>query len=276
MRQLDKKQSSTYRKSVDASVLRTVELGRPLRFVVFTCSTITSQYLFSATAERYVSLSTRGNNLEPDIAQLGMVVKQLRKIYPTTLTVIIGNTDPYYIYLQQFKNVAAGERVNLTKKFAQRWGRYRSALYKYAASASGLSEIEVVSWYEIEKNIEATLQISFEAEFNFVYRNIDKYFSQKNLDWELGRLGSQFGTGKYFAKLAAPSSRLLRDWVRRKFAEYSVQGRWLYDYFPNAILIQNEKPSDLRSLMYQPLVGEQHRSKLPIVYFLGVDNAGYR
>ena len=112
--------------------------------------------------------------------------------------------------------------------------------------------------------------------YSKVFAKISRYFSKKELDWELAKLKNQFGSGKYFENLTRPSDKLLKDWVKRKFAEYAVQGKWLYKYFPNTILIQNEKPSELRSRMYQPLIKGEYGDKLPIVYFFGIDNSGFR
>ena len=106
--------------------------------------------------------------------------------------------------------------------------------------------------------------------------NILSYFSQEELDWELSKLKTNFGPGKYFTDLNMPENTILEDWVVRKFAEYALQALWIYEYFPSCILIQNEKPSFLRSKMYQPLVKESYKKSFPIAYFLGVDNDGFQ
>ncbi len=134
----------------------------------------------------------------------------------------------------------------------------------------------MISWYEWEKNIEQQQTISFESMYEDTLTRLDYYVDQKNLDWELKQLKTQFGLKKYFEKLSIPDENLLKDWTRRKFSEYALQAQWIYEYMPPSLLIQNEKPSDLRSLMYQPLIKEKYNDTLSIVYFLGVDNQGYQ
>ncbi len=248
----------------------------PLNFVIFTCSTINSRYLFSKKPWNYVSLSPKGNNLTPDIFELAKIIKELRKASKAIkLTIIIGNTDPYYIYLQQFKNFPPKDRKIIWARFIRRWSLYKAALTKWI-KRQGLKDFTIISWYEFEKSLEKSQGLNFEQDFNKIYWNINKYFKQEDLDWELRKLKTQFGKGKYFKDISAPNGQLLKDWVKRKFAEYCLQGLWIYQFIPNAVLIQNEKPTDLRSKMYQPLIKKKFKSSLPIVNFFGVDNNGYQ
>ena len=70
-----------------------------VNLVIFTCSTISSRYLFSKKPWLYVNTKVEGNNLESDLSKLCLVMRALRKIYPKmNLKILIGNTDPYYIY----------------------------------------------------------------------------------------------------------------------------------------------------------------------------------
>lgn len=54
-----------------------------------------------------------------------------------------------------------------------------------------------------------------------------------------------------------------------------LQGLWLKENFPDGILLQNEKPTLLRCEMYQPLIIEKYKTKLPNLFIFGVDNSGY-
>lgn len=256
-------------------IKKVVSKAEPLRFLLFTCSVINANKLFSSKPWLYIKLNLNGNNLEPDLFFLKNILTKLNKIYPVEVIVIIGNTDPYYIYLQQFKNFTILDRKILWNKFSKRWSRYKYMLERKLITELG-SRVRVVSWYEIEKETEIKYKVSFEKEYQKTRARILRYFSKRELDWELAKLKNQFGPGKYFENLTCPPEKLLKDWVKRKFAEYAVQGKWLYKYFPNAILIQNEKPSELRSRMYQPLIKEEYGDKLPIVYFFGIDNSGFR
>lgn len=248
---------------------------RPVEFLLFTCSTIHANMLFSDTPWEYVSLDPKGNNLEQNIPRLRQTLKEMGEAAPVRLTIIIGNTDPYYIYLQQFRRFPESQRGTMWKRFVERWETYRNILTEWIAQELPNVDVDVVSWCALEKELGKRWQTSFEEEFETIYQNLDRYFSQEDLDWEWRQLSKQFGPGKYFAGLEKPDDALLKDWVRRKFAEYALQGAWLKRQFPNAILIQNEKPSDLRSKMYQPVVQERCGEVLPIVNFFGVDNQGY-
>lgn len=259
-----------------ARIRRAVTSRAPLTFLMFTCSTINSEYLFSKTPWRYVSTRVRGNNLELNIPQLEQIFRNMKRVYPRIrLVILIGNTDPYYIYLRQFAAYSYQNRQLLTAKFNARWQRYRRNLERWLTRNFQFSDLRVISWYQLERTREKQDGIRFEVLFTRTRRNLNACFSREERRWELENLRTQFGPGRYFAKLETPPESLLRDWVARKFAEYAVQGLWLWELFPNAILIQNEKPSDLRYRMYQPLIREKYRTVLPNVYFFGVDNQGF-
>ena len=253
-----------------------IKLGEPLRLLLFTCSVINDAQLFSKKSWLYVRLSTIGNNLEPDLPRLNKIIAELKQTYPVEITVLIGNTDPYYIYLQQFKNFSESDTNILWERFSERWAKYRKLLEKNLSKKLKGCPVKFLSWYDFEKKIESKYGISFEKEYENVMNNLRQYFSKRDLDFEFRLLRKQFGPGKYFENLSRPSDKLLKNWVERKFTEYAVQGKWIYKYFPNAILMQNEKPSELRSRMYQPLIKEKYNDYLPIVYFFGVDDSGFR
>ncbi len=277
-RRLDKKENNPFRGQAKQLIANAVTRQEPLQLILFTCSTINSKYMFSKLEPwKYVSLNPLGNNLEADLPKMVGILKDIQSIYPLTqLIILIGNTDPYYIYLQQLKDFKPGQRGQVLKKFARRWVLYRNKLEKWIQNTYALSNVQVVSWYDFEKRIENKSDESFEDEFNKTLKSITKYFSQQDLDWEYGKLITHFGTGKYFNNLQRPLKALLKQWIRRKFAEYALQGRWIYEQFPNAILLQNEKPSDLRSKMYQPLIYQEYQKQLPVMYFFGVDNEGFQ
>lgn len=272
-----KGKTNEYWKEIKGTVENAVEANKPLNLISFTCSTINSEYLFSDTPWLYVSNDPKGNNLESDISRLVEIMREFSTIYPPTkLTIIIGNTDPYYIYLQQFKNIDPTKREATLMKFAERWETYKRNFVAWVSEFTGTLNVDVLSWYEFEKQIESEKSISFEREYEKAVRNIDVYFSPEQRTWEFRKLQTQFGPGKYFEKLARPDIAILTDWIVRKFAQYAVQGKWIVENIPDTLLIQNEKPSDLRSQMYQPLINEAYKNNLPVAYFFGVDNGGYQ
>ncbi|MBL8031079.1 MAG: hypothetical protein JNK33_02010 [Candidatus Doudnabacteria bacterium] len=263
---------------VTNAIRQAVSTNQQVQLLLFTCSTINSGFMFSKTEPwEYVSLDPTGNNLEVDLPRMEQILKELRDIYkPIDLTIIIGNTDPYYMYLRQLVDFGPSERVRILGQFAKRWKEYKSQLEKWLRENYSLPGARVVSWYQLEKDIMTRSGRSFETEFNLVLPKIGTYFEPADFEWEMGKLVTHFGPGKYFANLERPPKVLLEEWIRRKFAEYALQGKWLYEHYPNAILVQNEKPSELRSKMYQPLIAEKYGVGLPVAYFFGVDNAGYQ
>lgn len=275
--QLDCKGSKNdFGASIKRAVIKAVSENKPLNFISFTCSTINSKYLFSSKPWLYVSTNPLGNNLSPDISRLQTIVTELKEIYPRVqLNIIIGNTDPYYIYLQQFQNFTKNKHL-VWKKFIDRWQRYEINFTTWLNKVASGIDVKIISWYSFEKTVENKKTKTFESEYMAVVKNIYSYFDEKQLDWEFKKLQTQFGEGTYFGNLKKPDDRLLKNWIIRKFAEYAVQGKWIYENIPNAILIQNEKPSELRSAMYQPLIKKEYGDTLPVVYFFGVDNVGYQ
>ena len=263
-----------FRESIERAVIKAVSGNKPLNFISFTCSTINSQYLFSNKPWLYVNTNPKENNLTPDVDRLKEIIDDLKIIYPKIeLNILIGNTDPYYIYLQQFKNFPKQKSI-LWRKFNTRWKTYKRNFEKWVGTI--FPKVRVISWYKFEKDIETKTGKSFEKEYEKVKQNIYSYFAKSQLEWEFRKLQTQFGKGNYFENLEKPDDTMLKDWIVRKFTEYAVQAKWIYENIPNAILIQNEKPSDLRSQMYQPIIKKEFNDSLPIVYFFGVDNAGYQ
>lgn len=265
---------NTYRAAVLQAVERAVAMGVPLRFVTFTCSTITAREMYSDTPWMYVRTDTAGNNLEADLPRLTGIVQALREVYPVEVVIMIGNTDPYYIYRQQFQELSQADRALVVEQFAARWAQYRDALESWVAATYPSLCARVVSWYVWEQEQNQLRAQTFEQEFDQVLaRGVG---SEADREWELRALRTQFTAGKYFDGLAAPDELVLRDWIRRKFVEYTLQARWMYEALMPMILIQNENPSELRSKMYQPLIAQQYDAQLPIVYFYGVDDGGYQ
>jgi len=275
--QLDFKGSDNeFNEKIKSVVLKAVSENKPLNFISFTCSTINAQYLFSSTPWLYVRTNPKNNNLTTDIIRLQDVVRKLKTIYPRIqLQIIIGNTDPYYIYLQQFRNFSGREDF-LWKKFIKRWNTYQRNFDQWVNISAPDINAQIINWYQFEKNIETRTGKSFENEFELFKKNIYYYFNQNQLNWELRKIKTQFGENTYFGSLKKPNISVLKGWIVRKFTEYAVQANWIYENIENPILIQNEKPSDLRSQMYQPAIRDKYNDSLPVVYFLGVDNIGYQ
>src|SRR3989338_11652780 len=70
--------NNEFRESIECAVKKAVSENKPLNFISFTCSTINSEYLFSNTPWLYVNTETKGNNLEPDVERLALIVKEMR------------------------------------------------------------------------------------------------------------------------------------------------------------------------------------------------------
>lgn len=262
---------------VQANIANAVYSNEQLNLIMFTCSTINPQYLFDQNnPERYVSLDPTGNNLEADILVLKELYEKIVKIYPVKITILIGNTDPYYIYSQSWKIYPNLSEKVLWNRFSKRWTRYQKNLNTWLAKVLTNENFELISWFDLEKNWETVTGNNFEYIFKKTYMNVNTYFSQKFLDWEINKLKTQFGPNKYFYNINVPKTSVLNDWTKRKFAEYAVQGFWIKQIFPNAILLQNEKPTLLRTKMYQPLIEKVMKSKLPVIYPFGIDNSGFQ
>ena len=102
------------------------------------------------------------------------VLTKLNKIYPTEVVILIGNTDPYYVYLKQFKGFTSLDRKILWSKFSKRWSRYKYMLEQKLITELG-NKVRVISWYEFEKETETKFKVSFEKEYeklNLKYRDI--------------------------------------------------------------------------------------------------------
>jgi hypothetical protein len=167
------------------------------------------------------------------------------------------------------------DKEEFFKRFNKRWVAYKSKLEQSIKEQFPKLEFELISWYEFETGWKAR-GWDFETFYLQTYKRIKTLYAKSDFDWEFTKLNQAFGPGKYFAKLQKPSQAVLKDWVLRKFSEYTVQGFWIKLFWPEAILLQNEKPSLLRTKMYQPLIQEFLQSRLPVIYPYGIDNSGYQ
>lgn len=247
-----------------------------MNLICFTCSTTNPQKMFSAKPEEYVSLDPKGNNLKADLPLLKKFLEKLNKLkIPYNLNIIIGNTDPYYIYTLSGRTCPFYTKAQFFKKFNFRWKKYKQNFTSWINKKLQNKNVKVISWYEFEKKVEEKTGVSFEKLFNKYLKDINKYFRSDKFDWELNKMKENFGTGKYFGNLSMPSEKNLKQWVKRKFTEYMLQGLWLKENFPNGILLQNEKPTMLRYEMYQPLIKEKYKTELPNLFIFGIYNSGY-
>jgi len=252
---------------------------RPLNLLLFTCSTIDAQYMFSLQEfDKYVNSDPLHNNLTPDIQTINNFLQALESnSIPYKLTIIIGNTDPYYIYSQQLELLPGIPKETYLQKMNVRWEKYKNNFEVWLKDVLlQKANYEILSWYEFEVSCKKNLQWDFEELFNTIKTDYKKWFNEEDMEWELNKLKTHFGHGKYFENLDKPSDKILRKWIISKFSEYAIQGFWLSIFFPNALLLQNEKPTDLRYNMYQPLIRTYFNSSLPNIYPFGVDNSGYQ
>lgn len=260
---------------VQSAIESCVASQKPIQIINFTCSTISANYMYSSkTPELYVNLDPKGNNLEVDLPKLTELYQALNSIYSTKVIILIGNTDPFYIYTEEATKLSISEQ-EFWKRFSKRWAKYKDNLASWIKSNYPNLDFQLVSWYELEQEWK-DFGWDFRKQYQQTLRNISKYYDQSDLDWELNKLNGAFGPGKYFTNLIKPPQTTLKSWVKRKFAEYTVQGLWMKQIFSNAILLQNEKPSELRTKMYQPLIEEKLNSRLPVLYPYGIDNTEYQ
>lgn len=261
---------------IENIVAEAVAANKPLTLISFTCSTINPKYMFDKKSpELYVSLNPQGNNLEPDLNKMQEMFLELSKYIKVRLIILIGNTDPFYIYTQETNALPSLTEADFWRRFSKRWRIYRKNLITYLCKQNPKLRVEVISWYELEKSWEKEKGWNFRQQFTKARKNIISYFPKEDFIWELESLKNAFGEGKYFYNLERPKEVTLKEWIKRKFVEYAVQGLWIKQIFPAAILLQNEKPSDLRTRMYQPLIKEVLGQSLPAIYPYGVDNLGF-
>jgi hypothetical protein len=263
-------------KKILSNIQISISLNEEIRLISFTCSTINDKYMFDQKKPwLYVNANTKGNNLENDLPILKELLIELNSIYPVKLIIIIGNTDPYYIYSESFSIYKNMDKNVLWQNFYARWSKYEKNFIKWLTEKS-VSNFDVINWYKFEKNLQRKSGIDFDALFNKNLPKINKFFPSSDFQWELKKLKTAFGKNQYFPSLTAPKEKVLKTWIRRKFTEYMLQGLLIYIIFPRAILIQNEKPSLLRYKMYQPLIRLIFNDELPNIFPFGIDNIGYQ
>jgi len=265
-------------KSINESIVRSIRLNKPIRFIIFTCSVINSEVLYdNINFDKYIRLSAKGNNLEENIPILKQMFSVLNKNnIRSELIILIGNTDPYYIYSRQINDLEGVSKSEYLKKFNIRWTKYKNLLNSWLKKSIPEINFKLISWFEFETQMSDKYGFNFEYQFNKILIEINRYFALRDFQKEFKKLKNAFGKGKYFEKLDCPSEKILKDWIKRKFCEYAVQGLWIKLFFLDAILIQNEKPALLRYKMYQPLIKKLFNSTLPNIFIYGISERGYQ
>lgn len=246
--EFDLNKQNPYFQHIQNVIEKSVSENLPISLITFTCSTIKAEYLFTKTPWKYVSLSTAGNNLQPDLLRLAFVVKELQKIYqPIKLYVIVGNTDPYYIYLRQFVGFEKSFQKTILSKFARRWQIYKKKLNGELENKLKQLNFEVISWYEYEKELEVKYGLNFEQEFTKTLNNVNEYFNQSDLKWELGAVSSQFEKEKYFQNLKRPN--------KKNFAGLDIK---------EILRVRSSREMDLRTI-YQRNINSERKAKFAAI-----------
>jgi hypothetical protein len=263
--------------NIRSNIGKSVNENTPIKLLQFTCSTINPKYLYNQdNPEKYVLLNPKGNNLENDLPRLYELCKKLDSVYQTEITIFIGNTDPFYIYSQEGNIYPNISKEDLLKRYNIRWSKYRNNLEKYIRKSFPDLNFKLISWHSLDQEVKVKIGWNFERHFQLVKNKIITLFDKKDFEWELNCLKEQFGPDKYFYNIECPETKVLEQWILRKFSEYALQGFWIKTLFPTGILLQNEKPSFLRTKMYQPLIVDILNDKLPVIYPYGVDNRDYQ
>ncbi len=261
---------------IKGNIFKSLVQNKEINLIIFTCSNIEAKYLYSKTNfSKYVSTNPNGNNLENDISKLTEILKSFKKqSIPVVVTVLIGDTDPYYIETQELAKLKNKTKDIYMKTLDIRWNIYRQNFDEWIRNKINKAfNVRVLSWYRLQTDFQNKTCSNYDELFSKVYSKKDSYFTNEDVEFGFRILKKFFPT--YYKGLNCPSDSILRDWVSRQFCEYSVQGYWIKEIWPEGIFILNERPTDLKYKMYQPLIKQILDSRLPCIYPFVVDNLGY-
>ncbi len=224
-------------------------------FVQFTCPPVDAKILTSDTPEDYLLTNPKGNNFEGTAGRLQSLIRQLKQVgIAAKVSLIIGDNDePEYIFpIIGFPPLNESLIEKRKKTYKEEFERDMKR--KYSDLALSIYRIS-----ELEKLVDLS---------HFTYTGV----VEEDVCSEAERMRDFFGVNSYYDGLSAPTQQQLVEMTNLKAQVYAKQGYILSTLFPEALLLQNEFPLQIRSRMLQ---ASNSRNPLPILYPYGRSTSLY-
>lgn len=239
------------RPALAKSVLNGIEKSGKVEMALFVCPPVDFSRLSGDFPGDYMQTSFRGSLLSRQAQGLSALFRSLEEAdVAVSLRTVIGDTDEdLYIW-----PVIGGDEKLDPAIVNERRAELRDAAAEYISenltqknsirprifSKEGLL-VEGLSGIEAGESALAV--------FNSVLETPLKYFTAEDIDTEIGRMRELWRPADYYEGLPVPTDRQMEEIVIRKFAAYAMQGVMLAGGDTDLVLIQTERPADLRTRM---------------------------
>ncbi len=225
-----------------------------LEFIQFACPEIDARKLSSNCPSDYIEINA-SNKINGQDQKLTKLIRELqREGFSSFINIVLIDTDENdYV----FPVVGTPENLNSCEVSSRKLIYFSDFQAKWRSRYGISITTNCFRWSEIRDINENTLEV------------IDPDQLKKEID----RLKQIFSKGNYYNGWKNPSDEELEKIAELKFKTYADQGYQLARYFPNAILIQNEFPLELRTKMLNLLNDEANF--LPAIYPYGTSDSQY-
>jgi hypothetical protein len=235
-----------------ASAVRSLAETGKLSLTFFICPPVDFSALLGQRPEEYFGTDMRGSLLSRQIGRLNKLAAALAAAeVPANINAVIGDTDEdAYIWPVLGKPAALDEMRLDERRLA-----LRDAAQIYCerglspAASSRLTSSDFKSLITVTGLSRFAASLRADAVFEDVIGGAEQFFSVDEVAAEKNRMRELWKEGDYYTGLRNPSEVELEKIVVRKFAAYAQQGVLLYERDPNSILIQTERPAQLRTKM---------------------------
>ena len=226
-----------------------------IEFMQFTCPPVDAKQLSTTAPEAYLLTNPKGNNFEGTAGRLQSLIRKLKEVgLSSKLSLIIGDNDePEYIF------PVIGSPIIDPLLAEERRKTYMREFSRDMRRKFPDIEFRVYRVSELEQASDLA---------NFTYLGV----SATDIAEETERMRDFFGDGSYYEGICPPTLEQLREMTQLKSQSYAKQGYILSTAFPNAILLQNEFPLEIRSRM---LKASNTSNPLGIVYPYGRSTSLY-
>lgn len=219
-----------------------------LEFIQFACPEIDARKLSSNCPSDYIKINA-SNKINGQDQKLRKLIRELqREGFSSFINIVLIDTDENdYV----FPVVGMPKNLNSCEVSSRKLIYFSDFQTKWRSRYGISITTNCFRWSEIRE----TNQYSIET------------LDAAQLKEETERLKQIFSKGNYYNGWISPSDADLARIAELKFKTYGNQGYQLTRYFPNAILIQNEFPLELRTKMLNQL--NDDINTLPAIYPYG-------
>ena len=250
-----------YFKQIIKNVFNSLHSNQPVTLIQFACTKRGLQ-TDQNKVESSIITSAEGSNLLPNLPFLKVIKQELTDLnIESQIIVLFADSENYWVDFIQGKNVDYDLITNLKPI----WKQASQNLINTTSEILGdENTINIIPTSQLEDQLQTDFRISFEEIFDKNLQSLYTKFPLKllmrmALVWKNVALGNQRNafsdaeeeiSSQKFAEIEQWDLNNLKDFIEpiyldkaaRQLTEYPLQGWMLEQFYPNGILLQNERP----------------------------------